>query len=205
MTVRKDVSLGIIGEKVPLGAHVAYFWENEREFERAVGFLSTGIRARDHCVIFGHDEANREVCGVLERLGFDPATLQAETRLTLIGGSSERATLQRDIVGAFQRAIDGGAACIRLLGNIGWNNPGWPGEKELLAFEAEVTGAAKMFPCVVVCMYDVSQLTGSAIVHGAFETHPLTIYGNVLRENPYYTAPASTIAGLESGAEFPNP
>lgn len=35
-------------------------------------------------------------------------------------------------------------------------------------------------------MYDVRNLPGRVIVHGAFETHPLTICGNMLRENPYY-------------------
>jgi hypothetical protein len=37
----------------------------------------------------------------------------------------------------------------------------------------------------VVCMYDVQQLSGRIMVHGAYETHPLTVCGNVLRENPH--------------------
>jgi hypothetical protein len=49
-----------------------------------------------------------------------------------------------------------------------------------------VTGAAKQFPCVVMCMYDVASLSGNIMVHGAYETHPLTFCGNVLRENPFY-------------------
>ncbi len=35
-------------------------------------------------------------------------------------------------------------------------------------------------------MYDVRALPGRVIVHGAFETHPLTICGNMRRENPHY-------------------
>jgi hypothetical protein len=35
-------------------------------------------------------------------------------------------------------------------------------------------------------MYDVNNLSGQVIVHGAYETHPLTFCRNVLRENPYY-------------------
>jgi hypothetical protein len=35
-------------------------------------------------------------------------------------------------------------------------------------------------------MYDVASLSGSVMVHGAYETHPLTFHGNVLRENPFY-------------------
>jgi hypothetical protein len=86
----------------------------------------------------------------------------------------------------FQRAVDSGCTLIRLLGNIGWGHPDWPGQDDILAFEAKVTGAAKAFPCVVVCMYDVEALPGKVMVHGAFETHPLTFCGNLLRQNPYY-------------------
>jgi hypothetical protein len=39
---------------------------------------------------------------------------------------------------------------------------------------------------VVLCLYDVHSLSGRIIVHGAYETHPLTICGNLLRENPYH-------------------
>ena len=86
----------------------------------------------------------------------------------------------------FTNAVTGGATLIRLLGNIGWGHAGWPDEHDILEFEARVTGAAKQFPCVVVCMYDVHALPGRIMVHGAFETHPLTFCGNVMRQNTHY-------------------
>lgn len=64
--------------------------------------------------------------------------------------------------------------------------PGWPNEADLLEFEAKVTGAARAFPCIVVCMYDVRSLAGTVILHGAFETHPVTVCGNLMRENRHY-------------------
>ncbi len=30
-------------------------------------------------------------------------------------------------------------------------------------------------------------LSGEVVLHGAFETHPLTFHGNLLRENPCFT------------------
>jgi hypothetical protein len=35
-------------------------------------------------------------------------------------------------------------------------------------------------------MYDVRALPGRVMVHGAFETHPLTFCGNVMRQNTHY-------------------
>ncbi|MDQ6803285.1 MAG: MEDS domain-containing protein, partial [Acidobacteriota bacterium] len=78
---------------------------------------------------------------------------------------------------------DNGAPHLRLLGNIGWGRSGWPDEADILVFETRVTAAIADLPCVVVCMYDVQNLPGRILVHGALEAHPLTLRQNVVREN----------------------
>ena len=111
---------------------------------------------------------------------------QAAGRLTILGGQHAGDLMLGEIGGVFQAAIERGAPLIRLLGNIGWGRPDWPREHDILTFEAKVTGAAKSFPCVIMCMHDVRSPPSPIVIHGAFETHPLTICGNILRENPYY-------------------
>ena len=101
----------------------------------------------------------------------------------------------------FAKAVKSGAKLIRLLGNIGWGKEGWPTEDDILEFEARVTGAAKAFPCVVVCMYDVKALSGRVMVHGAFETHPLTFCRNVIRQNTHYVEAEQFISGLRQRGE----
>jgi len=182
------IQLGTKDESVDVGDHIAYIWETPSEFVDAVGFLQRGIRDGDHCVIFGHDEANAEVVRVLTRMGFDTGHLEQSGRLTVLGGRADGDMMLEEIGGAFQKATDGGARLIRLLGNIGWSRPGWPEDNDILAFEAKVTGAARLFPSVVMCMYDAKSLSGNVMLHGCFETHPLIITGNVLRKNPYYVA-----------------
>jgi hypothetical protein len=46
-------------------------------------------------------------------------------------------------------------------------------------------------------MYDYTQLSGRIVVHGAYETHPLTVCGNVLRENPHHLAIDTFLAKVE--------
>jgi hypothetical protein len=181
-----EIDLGLRDERIKLGDHIAYFWETERQFEEAVGFLLVGIRNGDHVVVFGHDEANTKVVDVLRRRGIDTDHLQGSERLTTITGGPSGERMLATIGDTFGRAVDRGCGCIRLLGNIGWSRPGWPDDLDILEFEAKVTGAAKQFPCVVMCMYDVASVSGTVMVHGAYETHPLTFCGNVLRENPFY-------------------
>ncbi|MGI8617842.1 MAG: MEDS domain-containing protein [Gemmatimonadaceae bacterium] len=186
MAAQKRVQLGTKGETVAVGDHIAYVWETPAEFTEAVGFLQRGIRDGDHCVIFGHDDANQEVARILTQMGFDTGHLEQAGRLTILGGQARGDMMLEEIGAAFQRATDGGAPLIRLLGNIGWSRPGWPEDRDILEFEAKVTAAAKLFPSVVMCMYDSKSLSGNVMLHGCFETHPLVITGNVLRTNPYY-------------------
>lgn len=180
------VSVGIRDEEVDVGAHVAYFWENEREFREGVAFLLVGLAAGDFCVLFGHDDANAKVCGVLAEHGYDCAQLQREHKLAMLSGHTDADAMLDSIGAAFTKAVEQGTDLIRLLGNIGWGRDTWPSERDILEFEAKITAAARAYPCVVVCMYDVQGLPGRVIVHGAFETHPLTICGNIMRTNPHY-------------------
>lgn len=180
-----------------LGDHIGYFWQTPEEFVECVGFLKIGLRADDHCVIFGHRDANARVCAALHSAGFDIEALKNAGRLTVLGGLADADALLSSIGKVFARAVERGAPLLRLLGNIGWGEADWPAEKEILAFEAKVTGAAKEFPSVVVCMYDVDKLPGRVIVHGALETHPLTFRRNILRENPLYVDRDDFLAGLE--------
>jgi len=191
------IDLGLRDEKVTLGDHIAYFWENDRQFEEAVGFLLVGIRENDHAVVFGHDEANKRVIDLLRERGLDTDHLQSAGRLTVVTGGPSGDRMLGNIGETFQAAVERGAGCIRLLGNIGWSKPGWPDDLDILAFEAKVTRAAKQFPCVVMCMYDVASLSGSIMVHGAYETHPLTFCGNLLRENPFYVGVEEYLESLK--------
>ena len=173
-------------EDVHVGDHIAYFWESNREFDQAVSFLVTGIAQRDHCVIFGHDQANRRVGEVLLARGLDVAALEATGQLTIAGSETTGDETLAKLGSVFAKALEGGASMIRLLGNIGWGKAGWPAEDDLLLFEAKVTGAARAFPSVIVCMYDVRTLSGRVIVNGGFGTHGITVCGNVMRVNTHH-------------------
>ena len=180
-----------------VGDHIAYFWETEREFSDGVRFLEVGLDEGDFCVAFGHEEGNRRVCDTLSARGYDCAQLTARGRLASIGGDPDAKQMLANIGDVFSKAVADGARLIRLLGNIGWGSAGWPNEHDILEFEARVTGAAKAFPCVVLCMYDVQSLPGRVMVHGAYETHPITFCGNVMRQNTHYVEVDQFLSSLK--------
>lgn len=186
MVLHPTVPLGISAEHVRVGDHIAYFWSSDAEFANGVRFLEAGLAADDCCILFGYQEANQRVLDLLASRGYDVAALQQSGRLRVIGGDRSGHHMLATIGQAFQAMTDRGCSLIRLLGNLGWGREGWPDEADILEFEAKVTAAARQFPCVVVCMYDVQALSGRIVLHGALQTHPLTICGNVTRENPFY-------------------
>lgn len=96
-----EVEFGIGEGKVPQTAHVAYFWETEKEFADGVRFLEAGLRGLDHCVIFGHEEANQAVCNILQNHGFDVKDLLAQQRITILGGAMSAKSPTTDTVAQF--------------------------------------------------------------------------------------------------------
>lgn len=199
MTPRlKQIDLGVRDLRADVGDHIAYFWATDDEFQQAVRFLDVGIRAGDHVVVFGHEDANPRVLEVLAHLGHDVEALRASERLSVLGPESTGERMLSRIGETFQRALDRGATMIRLLGNIGWGRHGWPDELDIMRFEARVTAAAESFPCIVICMYDVNSVSGSVMLNGAFCTHPLTIHNNLIRENPACIAIEDYLEQLEA-------
>jgi hypothetical protein len=194
-----SIHLGIRDMSASLGDHIAYFWETPEEFAEAVGFLRTGLERGEHVVVFGHDEANDLVCRALDESGHECASMREEGRLSVLGPDADGELMLSRIGATFQSAVDSGSEMIRLLGNIGWGKPDWPEQEDILRFEAKVTAAAAQFPCVVICMYDLKSLSGSVVVHGAFGTHPLTIYQNLIRENPVCVDVDEYLARLDAG------
>jgi len=198
--VHPTINLSIAGEQVPLHSHLAYFWKSDEEFANGVAFLEAGLLAHDHCVIFGHQEANEAVCKILRLNGFDVEALLTGERLTVLGGQSTGDRILQIISADFERAIACGASLVRILGNIGWGKANWPDDEELLAFESKITAAAAKFPCVVLCMYDIAGVPVSIIRHGALETHPFTFGDRAVRENPHYIPTDRFLEQLETVA-----
>lgn len=198
-----SVPLGFIENSATPGDHIAYFWETDEEFCRGVMFLDAGLRAGEACVVFGHTAANDRVVSELTRLGHNVAELAQRSRLSLLSGKANGGEMLGEIGATFTAMLRSGATLIRLLGNIGWGREGWPIDDEILQFEAEVTTAAKSFPCVVVCMYNVGSVSGRVMLRGAFETHPITCCGGVVQQNPHYVPLPEYLNRIGRGSKGP--
>jgi hypothetical protein len=194
----RRVPLGITEDEVELGSHHLYFWEKEEEFERGVRFLEPGLRARDVCVIQGHDEAIERSLNVLRSHGFDTRDLVAKKRLFIVRREHAAQRTLADFTAFLQASVNAGAPAIRILGNLGMERDPLPaGQDDVIELEARATAVISRFPCVLVCMYDVRTLPGRLVKKGGLENHRTTICPEGLHDNSHYRPAEQVLAEIQ--------
>jgi DcmR-like sensory protein/putative zinc finger protein len=194
---RPDVPLGLAQAVVTPGDHLAYFWESEREFDDALGFVAAGVRQSETCLLVGPDEINARIEAGLKRAGLAPTALRRDDRLQFVPGKNSGDALLDEVGDRVKAAVDRGEPFVRVLGNLGWGKPGWPGDRELLRLEARVTEAIRKLPAIVMCVYDVRGIAARNLLQGGLECHPLTFRRNVVRPNEHYVPAEPFLAALD--------
>jgi hypothetical protein len=188
---RPAVSLGIHGESVVVGDHLALFYDTEEEFAAALGFIETGLHGTDHCVLFGVPADTERMLRVLTDRRWDVERLMREGRLSVLRPEDTCDATVASVSSHFDQVFATGATFIRFLGNAAVGQAGWPSEEEFYKLEATVSAATQDLPCVAICMFDLRSQSAHTIMKAAFEGHPVTIHRNCIRENPLYVPRAA--------------
>lgn len=184
--LRLSVPLGIHGETVAPGDHLALFYESDAEFINALGFIETGLQGTDHCIIFGIAPDTDRMLAVLRDRHWDVDGLMREGRLSVLRPEATCDSTVAAVSRHFGEVLAKGAGFIRFLGNAAVGSTGWPAEEEFYKLEATVSAATLDLPCVAICMFDLRTQSAHTIMKAAFEGHPVTIHRNCIRENPFY-------------------
>jgi DcmR-like sensory protein len=192
---RAPVQLGIHDETAFTGDHLAYFYESDEEFDQAFGFVETGLRGTDHCIIFGIADDTDRMLGVLGRRGWDTADLIARGQLSILRPLPTCDATVAAVARHFERVLGAGAHFVRFIGNAAVGRDGWPSQEEFYKLEATVSTAVLGLPCVAICMFDLRSQSAQTIMKAAFEGHPLTFHRNCIRENPFYQPKGEGHAG----------
>jgi hypothetical protein len=190
------VPLGFADLKVDVPSHVCLFYSNDDELRERLGFLCHTLDdPKQVAVLFGKQERLEEVLGYIgEDFDRDVTADLAAGRIVLVNGARDPDQLLGGIATALDAAVARGVGLIRFLGFIGWGDMDWPGTEDLMTFEAKVTEAVKSYPAVVVCSYNAEKLPGQILIFAGIETHPLTIVGTTLCQNPHYVPFAEYVA-----------
>ena len=185
-TSRPSVPLGLRGESVTAGDHLALLYDTDEEFAHALGFIETGLRTTDHGILFGIPSDTERMLRVLGGRGWDVGRLMDEGRLSVLRPEATADATVAAVSRHFDDVLNSGGTFIRFLGNAAVGGPGWPAEDEFYKLEAAVSAGTLELPCVAICMFDLRTQSAQTIVKAAFEGHPMTIHRNCIRENPLY-------------------
>lgn len=163
-----DVTLGWNEDSLPLGSHVCFYYTNDETLRRTLAFLRVGLDVPgDFCVLFADEvRADRLLAWLQEDYPEDLRALIDRGKLALIGGAPSVGELLTSIGSRLDRAVQEGYRLIRFLGFIGWGQPGWPADRDLLEFEAKVNYAVTNYPALIICTYGVPSLPGTSLIYG---------------------------------------
>jgi hypothetical protein len=184
--LRPHIDLGLHDETVAVGDHLAMFYETEEEFATALGFIETGLRGTDHCVLFGIPSDTERMLAVLRKHQWGVEREIERGRLSLLRPEETCDATVASVSRHFEQVLAKGPTLIRFLGNAAVGYQGWPSEEEFYKLEATVSAATLDLPCVAICMFDLRTQPARTIMKAAFEGHPVTIHRNCIRENPLY-------------------
>jgi hypothetical protein len=187
-TTRQTAPLGFAKLKVDVPSHICLFYSNDEELRERLGFLAHTLDDPEQvAVLFGKQERLEEVLGYIgSDFKRDVAADLKAGRIVLVHGARDAEALLSGIATALDTIVARGVKLIRFLGFIGWGDMDWPATEDLMVFEAKVTEAVKAYPAVVVCTYNTEKLPGPILIFAGIQTHPLTILGTTLCENPHY-------------------
>lgn len=131
-----------------------------------------------------------EGCGQLQVLPWEQVYLDEN-------GSFDKDRMLATLDHATGAGRDKGFGRVRIMGNMDWVFTDIPGAADILAYEAEVNDVLARNRQPAVCVYDVSKLSG-AMMMDILRTHPLTLIGGIVQENPFYTPAAEMLRELRA-------
>jgi hypothetical protein len=193
-----------------LGEHrhvCAFFDSPDEEYRIMFPFIREALRRGERNVSI-LPRSRGDFLDRLRAAGIDVDAAQGAGQLELLcseetyaaDGHMDAAAMLARVDAVFEEGHSRGFALTRLSGH---------GESALhdptnldgfLEYEARLTDLVSRGPDAVVCLYDVHQIS-AGVAFEVLKTHPMTIVGGVLQENPFFIPPAEFLALLHDRAE----
>ena len=194
-----QVYFGLPDIYVDVGAHIAHFFRGEQErLSVLLPFIQAGLEAGDQCCLVTEGVASPMIQQHLGDLGVDVEAALASGQLLVSEGGSNEQEMSAMFDNVISAAKGAGQEVIRIGGDMTWALSKMPSPEKLLAWEAfydKYVGPRADF--IALCQYDHTRFGGSAIMC-ALETHPLSIIGNVVQQNPFCRDPEEVLQELIS-------
>lgn len=200
--------LSIAGKALDHFHICAFFDSKDEEYDVLCPFYKEGLDQGEKNMHIVDPRFTQEHRDRLASGGIDVHECESTGQLNVLnwqqGYFNEAGAFDKDVMLATLDHLtgsgrDAGYSRLRIMGNMDWALADHPGAADLLEYEVAVNEVLSRNRQPAVCVYDISKLTGSLMMD-LLRTHPLTLIGGVVQENPFYVNPATMLEELRSRA-----
>lgn len=197
-SAQEPLDLGFGNYTCNWGLHICGLYETPEERDEIVfGFLHKGDMVSDLQLYCPAERTPEDFHSKYEKLYPDCACHTHDTEHFILmephdlyypdGMFSPRA-MDRGLNAFYVNSQKNGRKNIRATAEMVWALQAIPGVEDLMAYESRLNYFIPGKPWISICLYNVTKFPGSTIM-GVLRTHPYTITGGVITENPYYQDP----------------
>ena len=194
----------LAGRKLDAYHVCAFFNSRNEEYDIVTPFFKEGLdwgektlHIVDPALISDHVDRLRSrhvdtercmACSQMEVLSWDDVYLR--------GDVFDQDRMLTAIEEAITAGREAGYPRMRIMGNMGWTLKERPGTEQVLEFESRVNEVLARHRQLAICVYDMAKMSGTLMMD-LLRSHPLTLVGGVVYENPYYTPPEKLVSELQ--------
>ncbi len=197
------LDLGFRGYTCNWGVHICGLYESQAEHDEILyGFMHSGDTADDLQLFVSNRLTSDEFKAEYATRYRDSAShLEDTCRFQLMraqelyypDGAFSPWVMEDNLDTFYRQSQSRGRRHIRATAEMSWALEAIPGVEHLMAYESRLNYFIPGKPWISICMYDVTRFSGRQIMN-VLRTHPFTINGTVITENPYYIDPDSYLA-----------
>jgi hypothetical protein len=180
------------------GLHICGLYETEAERDEIIfGFLNQGAIENDKQLYCPVEQTKGEF---IEKYGklypeckhhpHDPElfSINSARELYYPDGTFSPVSMDKGLNTYFEESKKNGKRNIRATAEMVWALEAIPGIEHLMAYETRLNYFIPGKPWISICLYNVTKFSGQTIMN-VLRTHPFTISGGVITQNPYYKDP----------------
>lgn len=203
------LQLGIGNYSCNWGVHMCGLYESGQERDEIVfGFLAQGYLAGDLQLYCPVERSQAEFyqdfpayCPECRSQLHDPEhfNLLPAKELYYPDGVFDPNHMDRALNDYYIHSQAAGHRNIRATAEMVWALEAIPGIEHLMAYEARLNYFIPGKPWISICLYNINRFSGAMIMN-VLRTHPFTINGGVITQNPYFVHPDKWLA--ENAPQF---
>lgn len=195
---QEKVNMGFKNYVCNWGLHIAGLYETEKERDEILfGYLKQGYSEGDLQLYCPSERTETDFkqkfahhCPHCENHLSDKNKFQILSAKDLYypNGTFSPWAMDDGLNSFFKESQKNGKRNVRAAAEMVWALEAIPGVEHLMAYESRLNYFIPGKPWISICMYNVNKFSGDVIMN-VLRTHPFTISGGIITQNPYYVDP----------------